>query len=156
MSKSPLRSCGGIFDWDTIEERLAELNHRSEDPELWNDPARAQKVMRDRQMLEKQVTGFRDLEQQQKQGRDRVRAAEKKKKKNSSQAQEARQQRNKTREQLRAAKQEMKQVQKQAKAQKRAQEHPRVHEPGTGIGQPGMGSGQRGLFGQRMILVFHP
>lgn len=64
MSKSPSPSCGGIFDWDTIEERLAELNHRSEDPELWNDPTHAQKVMRDRQTLEKQVTGFRDLEQQ--------------------------------------------------------------------------------------------
>jgi len=63
-SKSPSLFCGGIFDWDTIDERLAELNHRSEDPDLWNDPALAQKVMRDRQLLEKQVTGFRILEQQ--------------------------------------------------------------------------------------------
>ena len=37
MSRSPFY--GGIFDWDTIDERLAELNHRAEDPELWNDPA---------------------------------------------------------------------------------------------------------------------
>lgn len=58
------QSCGGIFDWETIDERLAELNHRSEDPDLWNNPASAQKVMRERQMLEKQVTGFRELEQQ--------------------------------------------------------------------------------------------
>jgi peptide chain release factor 2 len=61
-SRSPCS--GGIFDWDTIDERLAELNHRAEDPELWNDPAVAQKVMRERQMVEKQVNGFRDLEQQ--------------------------------------------------------------------------------------------
>jgi peptide chain release factor 2 len=62
MSRS--RCCGGIFDWDSIDERLAELNHRAEDPELWNDAAVAQKVMRERQMVEKQVNGFRDLEQQ--------------------------------------------------------------------------------------------
>lgn len=62
MSRLP--SCGGIFDWDTISERLAELNHRSEDPALWNEPAVAQKVMRDRQMLEKQTSGFRKLEQE--------------------------------------------------------------------------------------------
>lgn len=61
---SPLPFCGGIFDWDSIDERLAELNHRSEDPELWNDPGKAQKIMRERQLLEKQVTGFRSLEQQ--------------------------------------------------------------------------------------------
>jgi len=59
-----LRFCGGIFDWDTIDERLAELNHRSEDPDLWNNAVLAQKVMRDRQLLEKQVNGFRGLEQQ--------------------------------------------------------------------------------------------
>ncbi|MBU2534206.1 MAG: peptide chain release factor 2 [Alphaproteobacteria bacterium] len=52
------------LDWDTIDERLAELNHRSEDPNLWNDPAQAQKVMRDRQLLERQTTSFRALEQQ--------------------------------------------------------------------------------------------
>ena len=62
MSRSPF--CGGIFDWDTIDERLAELNHRSEDPELWEEPAVAQKVMRERQLLEKQTSGFRQLEQE--------------------------------------------------------------------------------------------
>ena len=36
---------------DTAEHRLEELNAMSEDPELWNDPARAQKLMRDRQGL---------------------------------------------------------------------------------------------------------
>ena len=40
------------------------MNHRAEDPALCNDPALAQKVMRDRQLLEKQVTGFRALEGQ--------------------------------------------------------------------------------------------
>ncbi len=56
-------SSGGIFDWDTIDERLAELNHRAEDPDLWTDPTVAQKVMRERQLVDKQANGFRDLEQ---------------------------------------------------------------------------------------------
>jgi peptide chain release factor 2 len=36
---------------DTAAHRLEEFNARVEDPTLWNDPARAQKLMRDRQML---------------------------------------------------------------------------------------------------------
>ena len=35
----------------TASFRLEELNAMSEDPELWNDPARAQKLMRERQTL---------------------------------------------------------------------------------------------------------
>lgn len=37
--------------WETAEHRLEELNARVEDPTLWDDPANAQKVMRDRQTL---------------------------------------------------------------------------------------------------------
>jgi peptide chain release factor 2 len=54
--------CGGIFDWDTAEQRLSELNNQSEDPKLWNDPAAAQKVMRARTTLESQITGYKGLE----------------------------------------------------------------------------------------------
>ncbi|MBA4173017.1 MAG: peptide chain release factor 2 [Hyphomicrobium sp.] len=50
------------LDWDTAEFRLAELNKKSEDPTLWNDPAQAQKVMRQRQTLEAAVTGFKRME----------------------------------------------------------------------------------------------
>jgi peptide chain release factor 2 len=39
------------MDWDTAEHRLEEFNALTEDPDLWNDPERAQKLMRDRQML---------------------------------------------------------------------------------------------------------
>ncbi|MWD28013.1 peptide chain release factor 2 [Aquicoccus sp. SCR17] len=39
------------MDWETAQHRLEEFNARVEDPELWNDPANAQKLMRDRQML---------------------------------------------------------------------------------------------------------
>ncbi len=37
--------------WDTAAHRLEEFNARVEDPNLWDDPAKAQKLMRDRQSL---------------------------------------------------------------------------------------------------------
>jgi peptide chain release factor 2 len=39
------------LDWDTAGHRLEEFNARVEDPDLWNDPDAAQKLMRERQML---------------------------------------------------------------------------------------------------------
>ena len=53
---------GGIFDWDTAEQRLAELNRRVEDPALWGNPQAAQKVMRQRQQLERAITSYQKLE----------------------------------------------------------------------------------------------
>jgi peptide chain release factor 2 len=63
-SDSRSRCCGGIFDWDTAEARLAELNQHAEDPKLWSDPQSAQKVMRARQALEKQIAGYQQLERE--------------------------------------------------------------------------------------------
>ena len=37
--------------WETAQHRLEEFNARVEDPTLWDDPAKAQKLMRDRQAL---------------------------------------------------------------------------------------------------------
>ena len=39
------------MDRETASHRLEEFNARTEDPALWNDPAKAQKLMRERQML---------------------------------------------------------------------------------------------------------
>lgn len=39
------------LDWDTAPHRLEEFNAMIEDPTLWDDPERAQKLMRDRQAL---------------------------------------------------------------------------------------------------------
>jgi peptide chain release factor 2 len=61
-SASRWRCCGGIFDWDTAEQRLAELNQRAEDPKLWADPRTAQKVMRERQALDRSITAYQKLE----------------------------------------------------------------------------------------------
>ncbi|MBZ8119220.1 peptide chain release factor 2 [Roseovarius sp. LXJ103] len=39
------------MDWESVQHRLEEFNARVEDPTLWDDPAKAQKLMRDRQSL---------------------------------------------------------------------------------------------------------
>ena len=39
------------MDWETAQHRLEEFNARVEDPNLWDDPAKAQKLMRERQSL---------------------------------------------------------------------------------------------------------
>ncbi|NQX79281.1 MAG: PCRF domain-containing protein, partial [Hyphomicrobiaceae bacterium] len=53
-----------MFDWNTTKDRLNELNLRTEDPELWSDPVTAHLVMRERQILEKRVKSYYNLEQQ--------------------------------------------------------------------------------------------
>ncbi|MFQ5565787.1 MAG: peptide chain release factor 2 [Paracoccaceae bacterium] len=47
--------------WETAAHRLEELDARAEDPELWNDPAHAQKVMRERQKLADGIDGYKAL-----------------------------------------------------------------------------------------------
>ncbi|AML52429.1 MULTISPECIES: peptide chain release factor 2 [Falsihalocynthiibacter] len=50
--------------WETSAHRLEEFNARTEDPELWNDPAAAQKLMRDRQMLIDALATFDGIQQE--------------------------------------------------------------------------------------------
>lgn len=51
---------GGIFDFEAKQERLTEVTRELEDPRVWDDPARAQDLGRERARLE-QVVG--NLEQ---------------------------------------------------------------------------------------------
>ena len=52
------------MDWDTAEHRLEEFNAMAEDPDLWNDPERAQKLMRERQTLVDAVDGYKAMSQE--------------------------------------------------------------------------------------------
>ncbi|MBR0558523.1 peptide chain release factor 2 [Neokomagataea anthophila] len=52
------------LNWDVSKTRLEELNHRSEDPELWNDAALAQKLMRERTTLANQIEGVEQIEEE--------------------------------------------------------------------------------------------
>ncbi|MBW8444044.1 MAG: peptide chain release factor 2 [Arenimonas sp.] len=54
----------GIFDWDQAVRRLDWLNNKAEDPNLWNDAAEAQKLMRERQQLDDSINGVKRLERQ--------------------------------------------------------------------------------------------
>jgi peptide chain release factor 2 len=47
------------MDWETAPHRLEEFDALIENPDLWNDPAHAQKLMRDRQALIDAVAGYK-------------------------------------------------------------------------------------------------
>jgi peptide chain release factor 2 len=49
--------------WDTVHHRLEEFNARVEDPDLWNDPENAQKLMRERQALVDAVSNHDSMQQ---------------------------------------------------------------------------------------------
>ncbi len=52
------------MDWDTAQHRLEEFNALSEDPDLWNDPEKAQKLMRERQALVDAIDTYKSLSQE--------------------------------------------------------------------------------------------
>ncbi|MBG1231905.1 peptide chain release factor 2 [Aestuariivirga litoralis] len=51
------------LDWDNSVRELAELNAKAEDSSLWNDPQKAQEVMRKRQDLDNRINGLLKVEQ---------------------------------------------------------------------------------------------
>ncbi len=52
---------GGIFDYDGKKERLTEVLRELEDPNVWNDPERAQALGRERSALESVVVTLEQL-----------------------------------------------------------------------------------------------
>ncbi|HYG85687.1 MAG TPA: peptide chain release factor 2 [Azospirillum sp.] len=50
------------LDWDNALRRLDELNALAEDPKLWDNPEKAQTIMRERTQLDTAVSGYRALE----------------------------------------------------------------------------------------------
>jgi len=57
----PKRS-GGIFDYDAKKEQLEEVLLELENPEIWNDPERAQKLGQQRSTLQELVDLIDSLE----------------------------------------------------------------------------------------------
>ena len=53
---------GGIFDFADKKERLDEVVRELEDPQLWEDPDRAQALGRERATLENVVSTLSSLE----------------------------------------------------------------------------------------------
>ncbi|SFP60529.1 peptide chain release factor 2 [Tranquillimonas alkanivorans] len=52
------------MDWETVPHRIEEFNAMAEDPDLWNDPDRAQKLMRERQALVDAADRYKGMEQE--------------------------------------------------------------------------------------------
>lgn len=63
MSPSAHKCLGGIFDYEQRKERLEEVNAELEQPEVWNEPTRAQALGKERSSLEAIVDTIDDLEQ---------------------------------------------------------------------------------------------
>ncbi|HKF73672.1 MAG TPA: peptide chain release factor 2 [Stellaceae bacterium] len=52
------------LDWDQSVRRLAELNSLVENPNLWEKPAAAQALLRERSRLERGIDGYRKIERE--------------------------------------------------------------------------------------------
>ncbi|HWP26284.1 MAG TPA: peptide chain release factor 2 [Xanthobacteraceae bacterium] len=52
------------LDFDKAKARLAELNRQAEDPNLWNDNQRAQRIMQERTALEEQLDSISRIERE--------------------------------------------------------------------------------------------
>ncbi len=57
-----LKLLGQRMDWETAPHRLEEFNAMIEAGDIWSDPAAAQKLMRERQMLMDKVETYRRVE----------------------------------------------------------------------------------------------
>ena len=55
---------GGTFDFDRKHERLTEVQRELEQPDIWNNPTRAQELGRERAKLERDVGGIERIERQ--------------------------------------------------------------------------------------------
>jgi peptide chain release factor 2 len=63
-SKPPLRYYGGVFDWDRALARRDELDALVETPDFWNDPQKAQALMRERNKLSTAIENVRAFERE--------------------------------------------------------------------------------------------
>ena len=61
---------GGIFDFETKQQRLAEVSQLLEDPAIWNDNERSQKLGKERRELEFIVKSLTDVENGLRDGRE--------------------------------------------------------------------------------------
>lgn len=60
--RKSLSLLGQRMDWQTAPHRLEEMNAMIEDGDLWSDPARAQKLMRERQALSDAIETYKRIE----------------------------------------------------------------------------------------------
>ncbi|HKB07331.1 MAG TPA: PCRF domain-containing protein, partial [Candidatus Polarisedimenticolia bacterium] len=61
-SRSASRSSGGTFDHEALRRDLTRVEAEVADPGLWNDPARAQSILKSRTRLTEEIESFSRLE----------------------------------------------------------------------------------------------
>ena len=61
-SAGAMPNCGGIFDFEAKQQRLAEVVKLAEDPAVWSDPKRAQELGREKKTLESLVDTMTKLD----------------------------------------------------------------------------------------------
>src|ERR1700720_4414813 len=54
-------TCGSIFDAGKLRQQFAEIEKQASDPNLWSNPEKSQKVMRERKRLESMLSLEGDL-----------------------------------------------------------------------------------------------
>lgn len=59
-----MRTSGGRFDLDALNEQIAENEHRMTAPDFWNDSERAQKLINDNNLLKERRDTFTNLRDQ--------------------------------------------------------------------------------------------
>ena len=62
ISPSAKPNCGGIFDFEVKQQRLAEVNKLAEDPAVWSDSKRAQELGREKKSLEAVVNALSGID----------------------------------------------------------------------------------------------
>ena len=67
---------GGIFDWDVALQKLARLEEEVANPQLWDDQATAQKILKEREALSGVIDRIQQLEQSLKDHTDLIHLAE--------------------------------------------------------------------------------
>lgn len=74
MSTEPL-NCGGIFDYDAQYERQQELEQELQNPEIWNQPEKAQTLGRERAQLSELIDTFNQLDHAFREGKEFIELA---------------------------------------------------------------------------------
>src|SRR3546814_17712103 len=74
--KAALELLRRFLDWDRALRRLDELNAHVEDPTLWDDPKKAQEVMRERTRLDQAISATKAIQQEMEDTVERIELAE--------------------------------------------------------------------------------
>ena len=64
ICRQKLRTSGGLFDLDALNERIAENEQRMAEPDFWNDSEKAQKLINDNNQLKERRDTFTHLRDQ--------------------------------------------------------------------------------------------